>query len=405
MTLRSVRIGWLLLSSLGVLFLLAQARKSGPVAKYVFDEISGSRVADSSGNHNDGAIVGAARWTGGIRGKAVVFDGLNRISIPSSPTLNLTHEATVIVWIQGRASKFRIVRERGTYSSVRGPFFQVCGDTIHFTMNSDHASSENPKLSDDPVLKKHSDFPWNDWHLWTGTVDINLTNWRDKQRTKFPYTACEPKLQVVNDRIYYEYFGQDQNRAWQIWTAQSKPTVPIGKPCNALSKRKAIGPSRKGIIKSQTARFTTGWMQMDAKNDWQLWTAISNLDGSNFRATQRTTDGGGIPNVQVAGDTVYYMYVKRYRVDDPTHKRNRETLYFAVSDKNGEGWRVIRAIEDAMPQGWRAFQVSKGKIYFSYGALDSRNVLRLFTARWTPMVPASKLSSGLLARRRPGREN
>ena len=84
-----------------------------------------------------------------------------------------------------------------------------------------------------------------------------------------------------------------------------------------------------------------GWMQMDAKNDWQLWTAISNLDGSNFRATQRTTDGGGIPNVQVAGDTVYYMYVKRYRVDDPTHKRNRETLYFAVSDKNGEGWREL----------------------------------------------------------------
>ena len=62
-------------------------------------------MRDSSGNHNDGAVVGAARWTGGIRGKAVVFDGLNRISIPSSPTLNLTHEATVIVWIRGASEQ------------------------------------------------------------------------------------------------------------------------------------------------------------------------------------------------------------------------------------------------------------------------------------------------------------
>ena len=138
---RYTSVGLLVLLSPFVFFILtAGEEKGGPVAKYTFDEGSGSRVADSSGNHNDGAVVGAARWVDGMRGKALLFDGVNRVSIPSSAKLNLTYAATVVAWVRGQGGKFRIVKEPSSYSSVRGPFFQVCGDTIYFATNSDHSS-------------------------------------------------------------------------------------------------------------------------------------------------------------------------------------------------------------------------------------------------------------------------
>jgi hypothetical protein len=362
-----------------VCFLADGPDSAGLVAKYDFAEGSGGRVADTSGNHNDGTVVGSAQWTDGVHGKALVFDGMNRVSVPHSASLNLANSATVVAWVRGQGSKFRMVREPGSYSSMRGPFFQVVGDKIYFATNSDHATSENPKLAENPDMKKHPQFPWNDWHIWTGSGDINLTNWHDMQRTKFPFSGIEPKLQVVNDHVYYEYFGQDQNRAWQIWTAESKTDGSDWKTTQRTFEKSGYRTEQEANHQVADGKIYYGWMEKDAKNKWQLWTAISNIDGSHFQATQRTTQGGGIPNVQVAGDTVYYLYPKRYDVSDAAHKRFRETLFFATSDKSGNNWHVIHSVENVMAEGWRAFQVSKGKIYFSYGALDEKNLMRLYT--------------------------
>jgi hypothetical protein len=369
-----------LLFPLFVLSLTAEREKAGPIARYTFDEGLGSRVSDSSGHQNDGTIVGGAHWVDGIRGKALLFDGVTRVSIPSSAKLNLAHGATVVAWVRGRGEDFRIVREPSTYSSVRGPFFQVCGDTIYLATNSDHSAKDDPQLSADPTLKKHPGFPWNDWQLWTGTADISLANWRDTQRTKTPYSGLEPKLQVVGDEIYFEYFGQDPSRAWQIWTARSKADGSGWSTTQRTFEKEGYRVEQEGNLQVVGGQVFDGWPEKDEKDNWQLWTATSRRDGSGFRAIQRTFDSGWIPNIQVVGDKVYYMYPTiRFARRDPSRKNTTETLTFAKSDKNGHGWQILHKFNNSMLLGWGAFQVNKGRIYFSHGGLDDQRALRLFT--------------------------
>ncbi|KXK25427.1 MAG: hypothetical protein UZ01_03358 [Candidatus Brocadia sinica] len=61
---------------------LYNAVSDGMQSRYTFDEGSGLVATDSSGNGNDGAIVGAT-WTTGKNGKALNFDGINDfVSVP-----------------------------------------------------------------------------------------------------------------------------------------------------------------------------------------------------------------------------------------------------------------------------------------------------------------------------------
>ena len=352
------------------------------VARYHLDEGSGATIADSSGNKRDGLIVGNVSWAQGIHGRAIVLDGLDRLQVPAADSFNVGDQVSVSAWIRGHASKFRIVRLPSTYPSLRGPYFQVCGDTIYFTANSDHASTENPALSQDPVLKKHPKFPWNDWHLWTGTTDISLTNYHDTRRTFSPHTAVEPKLQVAGKRIYYEYFGEDENHAWQIYTAQSNLDGSGWKSTQRTFEPDGYRTEQEGNLQVAGERVYNAWPEKDEKGDWQLWTSISNLDGSHFKATKRTVNGGWIPNLQVVGDKVFYMYpTLRELAKNKFAGTSNENLYFAVSDRDGNHWRVIHAISHIayLPSGWGSFQVHDGKIYFEYSQSSGERGGYLFT--------------------------
>jgi uncharacterized repeat protein (TIGR01451 family) len=72
----------------------------GLVAEWHFDEGSGSVLADSSGNGNDGVIHGAT-WVEGKYGKALSFDGVNDyVEVPDSPSLDITDTITIEAWVE-----------------------------------------------------------------------------------------------------------------------------------------------------------------------------------------------------------------------------------------------------------------------------------------------------------------
>ena len=64
---------------------------TGLVAAYGFEEISGTTVADASGNGNHGTIKEAVRITNGHSGKALQFDGMNDwVTVNDSASLDLS---------------------------------------------------------------------------------------------------------------------------------------------------------------------------------------------------------------------------------------------------------------------------------------------------------------------------
>jgi len=72
---------------------------NGLVAWWRFDETSGAKAADSSGNRNDGTLSGAPAWGPGRIDGALSFDGLDdSVRVPESPSLALTSAMTVAAW-------------------------------------------------------------------------------------------------------------------------------------------------------------------------------------------------------------------------------------------------------------------------------------------------------------------
>lgn len=67
------------------------------VGMWLFD-VEDDVIEDSSGNGNDGAIVGQADWTDGPFGGALEFEGGGHVSIPDSDSLDMTESVTVMFW-------------------------------------------------------------------------------------------------------------------------------------------------------------------------------------------------------------------------------------------------------------------------------------------------------------------
>ncbi len=74
----------------------------GLVLYLPFDEGSGDKTKDVSGNNNDGKLIGSPKWVDGKIGKALEFSGKenkNYVEIADNPSLNPQNEITCSAWI------------------------------------------------------------------------------------------------------------------------------------------------------------------------------------------------------------------------------------------------------------------------------------------------------------------
>jgi len=374
-----------------------RAAETGPVAAYVFDERDGEFVRDTSIHGHDGEIVGGAAWAPkGIAGQALLLNGRNRVRIPPATQLDFDGAHSVSAWIRGRASATHFA---GGYPDLRPAYYQVVGDTIYLATNSDAFVDDANKSVGSHLRGKDI------YHIYTGRADATLTNWTYRRQTVEPFSGFEPRLNVVGSRIYYEYTGTgDGGKANQIWTAESAldgsawrafqrtesaryDLLPPddGRP-DTMDVDRALYRTDHGQICVVGNTIYIAYAAMDRDHVWQLWTGVSNLDGSGYRSHQRTTDRGWIPSgIQAVGDRVYYLYPKGNNIFE-TYGHNRvpgtatgpksvEGFYVATTNLQGEDWKVIRRIGGPCPSGDSgSFYLSNGRIYLIWSEFEADGV-------------------------------
>ena len=74
------------------------------VGMWLFDEVNGDIAKDSSGNGNDGKLMGGPKWVAGMFGSALEFDGTDDYVIVNyNSSLKLGNNGAISVWFKPSA--------------------------------------------------------------------------------------------------------------------------------------------------------------------------------------------------------------------------------------------------------------------------------------------------------------
>ena len=170
----------LVLIGFTVLFLIctfANSTLANPVGIWLFDNDKGGVVSDSSGNGNDGKIIGKVNYIEGKFGKALSLPGTagNYVSIPDSPILNPMNQITMMMWIKPDAAS--ITNQSRLFSK------DLCCDAANREYGMQMANDKTFILIIDPGPKNI--LPWSKpvitpdkWQHVAGTLDTFFT-WGD----------------------------------------------------------------------------------------------------------------------------------------------------------------------------------------------------------------------------------
>jgi hypothetical protein len=130
------------------------------VARWDFQEGSGTTVADLSGNGNNGAVVNGPDWVAGINGKAFAFTGTNYVDGGGADTLKPAGALTISAWVQatlenasvpvvlfdsGSAAAYELDWKDAGSPGTMGPYFSIwsghAADTVFYSIGNLSAGS------------------------------------------------------------------------------------------------------------------------------------------------------------------------------------------------------------------------------------------------------------------------
>jgi len=163
-------------------FMKFKWQSEGLIAYWHFDEGKGETTTDFPANRNNGRIYGA-RWTDGVSGSGLFFDGVNDyVEIPSSSSLNLNNFITIEVWINQDspdASDRTIIAKGPSTTDMSNYDLRVLRGKIRFLFK-DPTISWKVYSTINPVVKENS---------WTHIVVVH--NWGKATSTRIYVNGVE----------------------------------------------------------------------------------------------------------------------------------------------------------------------------------------------------------------------
>jgi chitodextrinase len=257
------------------------AAPTGLVAAYSFDEGSGTTVADASGNGNDGTISGATWTAAGKYDEALSFNGTSsRVSIPNTPSLQLTTGMTLEAWVNPSTitSAWRDVIYKGkdnyfleaTSSRSGRPVAGAIMSGVSVTTTGVSALATNTFT--------HLAATYNGSAI---RLFVNGTQVSSTPATGSILTSGSP-LQIGSDSNFGQYFAGtiDEVRVYNTALTQAQiqtdMTTPIGSGGVSLS----ISPKAVALTFTRTQQFTT-----QGANGAVTWSVDGVLGGTSGSGT------------------------------------------------------------------------------------------------------------------------
>jgi hypothetical protein len=96
-----------------------------PVGVWNFDEGSGTRVADSSGNGTNGVLTGGVSWVPGVSGSALSFNGSSgQVKMADNDALDPAGAVTVSAWFKeaGSPGAYRYILAKGANGCIAASY-------------------------------------------------------------------------------------------------------------------------------------------------------------------------------------------------------------------------------------------------------------------------------------------
>lgn len=142
----------------------------GPVGIWKLNEGSGTKVADSSGNGNNGVLSGGVSWVPGVfDSSGLGFDGTGEVKVNDNNALEPASSVTVSAWVRsaGSPGTFRYVVAKGANGCIAASYglYSGPGGGLEFYVSKGRGSTF-ARSPDAGVTV------WDgQWHLAVGTYD------------------------------------------------------------------------------------------------------------------------------------------------------------------------------------------------------------------------------------------
>ena len=213
------------------------------------------------------------------------------------------------------------------------------------------------------VIGKTIFYVWNEFdgksrQIWTAEMNMDGTGWKAEKRTSSPFDKFEPQSQIIDDRIYFVWRESDGSH-FQIWTAVMNRD---GTGWQAVKRTSSPQDKHNPQAKVTGGRAFLTWHEADGpdrrKARYQIWTAHMNIDGTGWRAIQRTMAGFDkyTPQLQVAGGKIYYVW-------EESNGKHRQ-IWTAVVNQDGTAWRAEKRTKSPYGKYDPQFQIVGNKIYY-----------------------------------------
>jgi hypothetical protein len=177
------------------------------VGRWKFDEESGTIAADSSGNGNDGTLVGDPQWVVGQINGALEFDGNgDYVNCGSAPILQVQNQITLACWFKVTA----FTRNWATIISMGDDSYRIGRGESNYSMHFGFNGAVSSPYSWFDGRKRVND---EQWHHIAGVYDgTEARIYIDGE-----LDASQPATGQINISSYPLYIGENAQATGRFW--------------------------------------------------------------------------------------------------------------------------------------------------------------------------------------------